>query len=88
MEPEKSVDEASVGLLQESDRGHRFIELQSGIRAQVWSSTIAKDGRVKIECFDGRNFGFWKMGIEDYMYQKKLHQPLSETKPSGMKEED
>ncbi|GJW21721.1 hypothetical protein Tco_0032343 [Tanacetum coccineum] len=49
MEPEKSVDEAFVGLLQESDKGslclplgllcygvrHYFIELQSGIRAQA-----------------------------------------------------
>ncbi|GJV39806.1 hypothetical protein Tco_1418246 [Tanacetum coccineum] len=49
---------------------------------------MAEDGRVKIECFDGRDFGFWKMRIEDYLYQKKLHEPLSETKPSGMKQED
>ncbi|GKE10207.1 hypothetical protein Tco_1413758, partial [Tanacetum coccineum] len=35
-----------------------------------------------------RDFGFWKMRIEDYLYQKKLHEPLSEIKPTGMKQED
>ncbi|GJS98311.1 retrovirus-related pol polyprotein from transposon TNT 1-94 [Tanacetum coccineum] len=32
--------------------------------------------------------GFWKMQIEDYLYQKKLHEPLAEAKPTGMKAED
>ena len=45
-------------------------------------------GKVKIEKFDGADFGFWKMQIEDYLYQKKLYQPLSETKPEGIKDED
>ncbi|GKC74683.1 hypothetical protein Tco_1120566, partial [Tanacetum coccineum] len=31
---------------------------------------------------------FWKMQIEDYLYQKKLHEPLAEAKPTGMKAED
>jgi len=30
------------------------------------------EGKVKIEKFDGANFGFWKMQIEDYLYQKKI----------------
>ncbi|GJU63923.1 hypothetical protein Tco_1245758 [Tanacetum coccineum] len=56
-----------------------FIAQQSDIRAQARSSTMAEDGRVKIECFDGQDFSFCKM---------KLHEPLSETKPSKMKQED
>ncbi|GKD85470.1 hypothetical protein Tco_1356624 [Tanacetum coccineum] len=28
------------------------------------------------------------MQIEDYLYQKKLHEPLAEAKPIGMKDED
>ncbi|GKB02280.1 hypothetical protein Tco_0830369 [Tanacetum coccineum] len=67
---------------------HRFIAQQSGIRAQAAYSTKSKDGRAKIECFVGWKFGFWKMRIEDYLYQKKLHAPLSEITPSVMKAED
>ena len=37
---------------------------------------IAGEGKVKIEKFDGADFGFWKMQIEDYLYQKKSYQPL------------
>lgn len=48
----------------------------------------ADEGKAKIDKFDGADFGFWKMQIEDYLYQKKLYQPLSEKKPEGMKDED
>nr|GEU48997.1 putative reverse transcriptase domain-containing protein [Tanacetum cinerariifolium] len=47
---------------------------------------MAKDGKIKIEKFDG--YDFWKMQIEDYLYQKKLHEPLVEAKPAGMKVKD
>ncbi|PNX64147.1 retrovirus-related Pol polyprotein from transposon TNT 1-94, partial [Trifolium pratense] len=47
-----------------------------------------EEGKVKIERFDGRDFSFWKMQIEDYLYQKKLYQPLSGKKPDDMKQED
>ncbi|KHN42250.1 Retrovirus-related Pol polyprotein from transposon TNT 1-94, partial [Glycine soja] len=40
------------------------------------------------EKFDGRDFSFWKMQIEDYLYQKKLYQPLSGVKPDDMKQEE
>ena len=30
----------------------------------------------RIEKFDGTDFGFWRMQIEDYLYGKKLHLPL------------
>jgi hypothetical protein len=48
----------------------------------------ADEGKMKIEKFDGVDFSFWKMQIEDYLYQKKLHQPLMETKPDSMKEDE
>ena len=32
--------------------------------------------------FDGSDYVFWRMQIEDYMYRRKLHQPLT-TKPDG-----
>ncbi|XP_047150093.1 uncharacterized protein LOC124822166 [Vigna umbellata] len=39
--------------------------------------------------FDGTDFvAFWKMQIEDYLYQKKLYQPLSGHQPENMKDED
>ncbi|KAH1226041.1 Retrovirus-related Pol polyprotein from transposon TNT 1-94 [Glycine max] len=47
-----------------------------------------EEGKVKIEKFDGRDFNFWKMQIEDYLYQKKLYQPLSGIKPDDMKQEE
>ncbi|KAL5129021.1 Retrovirus-related Pol polyprotein from transposon TNT 1-94 [Glycine soja] len=31
-----------------------------------------EEGKVKIEKFDSRDFSFWKMQIEDYLYQKKF----------------
>jgi len=48
----------------------------------------ADEGKGKIEKFDGADFGFWKMQIEDYLYQKKLHQPLIEKKPDSMKDDE
>lgn len=38
--------------------------------------------------FNGQDFGFWKIQIEYYIYQKKLHGPLSEREPEEMKQED
>ena len=37
-----------------------------------------------IEKFDGIDFGYWRMQIEDYLYGKKLHLPLLGTKPESM----
>ncbi|KAE8730942.1 Major allergen Pru ar 1 [Hibiscus syriacus] len=48
----------------------------------------ADEGNVKIEKFDGADFGFWNMHIEDFLYQKNLYQPLSGKQPEGMKNED
>ncbi|GJX94773.1 hypothetical protein Tco_0349359 [Tanacetum coccineum] len=49
---------------------------------------MAEHYKIKIDKFDGHDFGFWKMQIEDYMYQKKLHEPLAEAKPTCIKAED
>ena len=48
----------------------------------------ADEGNVRIEKFDCANFGFWKMQIEDYLYQKKLYQPLLGKKPNNITEDD
>ena len=41
-----------------------------------------------IEKFDGTDFGFWRMQIEDYLYGRKLHLPLLGEKPKAMKAEE
>ena len=40
--------------------------------------------KIGTEKFDGSDFGFWKMQIEDYLYQKDLHEPLLGVKPDTM----
>ena len=42
-----------------------------------------------INRFDGTNFDFWKMQIEDVLFQKSLHQPLfgRDQKPTDMSDE-
>ncbi|AES87886.1 hypothetical protein MTR_4g036430 [Medicago truncatula] len=62
-----------VGTKFESMASAREI-VKNGIQVGV---IAADEGKVKIEKFDDGNFGFWKMQIEDYLYQKKLHQPLT-----------
>ena len=41
-----------------------------------------------IEKFDGTDFTYWKMQIDDYLYGRKLHLPLLGTKPEAMKAEE
>ena len=41
-----------------------------------------------IERFDGTDFTYWRMQIEDYLYGRKLHLPLLGTKPEAMKAEE
>ena len=40
-----------------------------------------------IEKFDGSDFSFWKIQIEDYLYQKDLHEPLTGVKSESMMKE-
>ena len=48
-----------------------------------------KEGKASgIKKFDGTNFGYWRMQIEDYLYGKKLHLPLLGKKPDTMKDEE
>jgi hypothetical protein len=46
-----------------------------------------EEGKIGIEKFNGINFGYWRMQIEDYMYGRKLHQPLLGEKPNIIKAE-
>ena len=41
-----------------------------------------------IENFNGIDFAYWRMQIEDYLYGRKLHLPLLGTKPKAMKAEE
>ena len=46
-------------------------------------------GKVfEIEKFDGTDFGFWRMQIEDYLYGKKLHLLLLGEKLATMKDDE
>ena len=47
-----------------------------------------EDKASGIEKFDRTDFRYWRMQIEDYLYEKKLHLPLLRTKPKTMKDED
>ena len=48
-----------------------------------------KAGKASIiENFDGTNFAYWRMQIEDYLYGRKLHLPILGTKPESMKVEE
>ena len=38
---------------------------------------MVKDGKFRVEKFNGQNFPLWKMQMEDYLYQKYLYLPLS-----------
>ena len=62
----------------------------SGIKAKVRVEAMAgEEGKDSgIEKFDGTDFTYWRMQIEDYLYGKKLHLPLVGTKPKTMKDED
>ena len=63
---------------------------KSGIRAKVRVKAMAgEEGKgTGIEKFDGTDFAYWRMQIEDYLYGNKLHLPLLGTKPETMKDED
>ena len=41
-----------------------------------------------IEKFDGTDFAYWRMQIEDYLYGRILRLPLLDTKPETMKAEE
>ena len=43
-----------------------------------------ESSKIGIEKFDGSDFSFWKIQIEDYLYQKDLHEPLLGVMPDTM----
>ncbi|KAK3007522.1 hypothetical protein RJ639_014846 [Escallonia herrerae] len=45
---------------------------------------MAEEGKGKIEKFNGMNFQWWRMQVEDYLYQKDLYLPLVGEKPEAM----
>ena len=47
-----------------------------------------EDEGLGIEKFDGTDFAYWRMQIEDYFYGKKLHMPFLGMKLEIMKDED
>ena len=51
---------------------------------------MAKEGKFRVEKFNGQNYQLWKMQIEDYLYQKDLYLPLGEKakQPAAMKDEE
>ncbi|KAI5418166.1 hypothetical protein KIW84_042703 [Lathyrus oleraceus] len=96
-------DDLLYQILEDIKRGS-LQAWEHGYRSMVWTLNMLIDraergvdfnitryrdeGKMKIEKFDGVDFSFWKMQIEDYLYQKKLHQSLMETKPDSMKEDE
>ena len=66
---------------------HKQLVLESHSREVVGAMAV-DEGKVRIDKFDRKDFRFWKMQIEDYLYQKKLHEPLLGTMSAGMKQED
>src|SRR4029450_10945317 len=47
----------------------------------------SEDKISKIEKFDGSNYGFWKMQIENYLFQRDLYLALEE-KPEGTQDSE
>ncbi|KAL9665877.1 hypothetical protein QQ045_000198 [Rhodiola kirilowii] len=47
---------------------------------------MLRDGEQPVEKFDGSDFRFWKMQIEDYLYGSVLYLPIDGKKPEGMKD--
>jgi len=51
---------------------------------------IAEEENIRVERFNNANFEFWKIQIENYMYQKDLYLSLGEKaqKPKEMTDGD
>ena len=51
---------------------------------------MEKDGKFRVEKFNGQKYQLWKMQMEDYLYQKDLFLPLGgiEKKLTAMKDEE
>jgi hypothetical protein len=51
---------------------------------------MSKDGKFRVDKFNGQNYQLWKMQMEDYLYQKVIFLPLRGVakKPTAMKDEE
>jgi hypothetical protein len=51
---------------------------------------MSKDGKFRVEKFNGQNYQLWKMQMEDYLYQNDIFLPLSGVakKSAAMKDEE
>ncbi|KAK2983644.1 hypothetical protein RJ640_023178 [Escallonia rubra] len=54
------------------------------VACKVVGIAMAEEGKGKIEKFNGMNFQWWKIQVEDYLYQKDLYLPLVGEKPEAM----
>ena len=49
---------------------------------------MAEEGSaLRITKFDGPNYAYWRMQMEDFLFSKKLHLPLG-SKPEGLMTEE
>lgn len=59
--------------------------LTTGIRASFFfglnQASKMADDKIRLDKFDGQDFGWWKLQIEDYLYQKGLYAPLEGVMP-------
>ncbi|KAK2979892.1 hypothetical protein RJ640_023963 [Escallonia rubra] len=64
--------------------GH--MTLKCWVKKSLPSAALRLSGSngLKIEKFIGMNFQWWKMQVEDYLYQKDLYLPLVGEKPEAM----
>ena len=49
---------------------------------------MAEDGKITIEKFNGKDFSWWKMQVEDLLVQKELDVVLSGERPESIKSDD
>jgi len=83
---------AALSDLPHKKRFGFFSSLESQVREVVGaffeSSESNGVGRREGEDqkFNGSDFRFWKMQIDNYLYQKKLYMPLIRHKPSDMEQ--
>ena len=51
---------------------------------------MVKEGKFRVDKFNGQNYQLWKMQMEDYLYQKDLNLPSGrkEKQSTAMKDEE
>jgi len=52
---------------------HPLVDPTTGISVRF---VMADEGKIRVERFNGVNFEFWKMWIQDYLYRNDLYLPL------------